>query len=87
VHHRLGIVIGGSAYPDVAAAQPRAWAGHVALREQGLEARSVPIVLQLDHINGRRTDNRLENLRILCPNCHAQTETWCGKNRRPGPPR
>lgn len=37
--------------------------------------------LQLDHINGSRTDNRIENLRILCPNCHAQTETWTGKNR------
>lgn len=33
--------------------------------------------LQLDHINGINTDNRLENLRILCPNCHSQTETYC----------
>lgn len=37
--------------------------------------------LQLDHINGNRTDNRIENLRILCPNCHSQTETWTGKNK------
>ena len=36
-----------------------------------------PIVLQLDHINGVHNDNRLKNLRILCPNCHSQTETWC----------
>jgi hypothetical protein len=39
------------------------------------------IPLELDHINGRRDDNRLANLRILCPNCHAQTDTYRGKNR------
>ena len=38
------------------------------------------ISLQLDHINGQRKDNRLENLRLLCPNCHSQTDTFCGKN-------
>jgi len=43
-----------------------------------------PLSLQLDHINGRHTDNRLENLRILCPNCHAQTPTFAGKNSRLG---
>lgn len=39
------------------------------------------INLHLDHINGNNTDNRLENLRMLCPNCHSQTDTYTGKNK------
>lgn len=38
-----------------------------------------PLVLQIDHINGDNRDNRIENLRLLCPNCHSQTETFCRK--------
>jgi len=41
--------------------------------------RGKPLVLQLDHINGDPHDNRLENLRLLCPNCHSQTRTFTGK--------
>jgi hypothetical protein len=38
------------------------------------------ITLQLEHINGISTDNRIENLCLLCPNCHSQTKTYAGKN-------
>lgn len=39
-----------------------------------------PIPLQVHHINGNHQDNRLENLQLLCPNCHALTDSYCGKN-------
>lgn len=43
--------------------------------------RGKSISLELDHINGVNIDNRLENLRLLCPNCHAQTESYCYHNK------
>lgn len=42
------------------------------------------IVLELDHINGDSNDNSLENVRLLCPNCHSQTHTFRIKNRGSG---
>ena len=41
-----------------------------------------PLTLQLDHINGNHSDNRLENLRVICPNCHSQTETFGNKRTK-----
>ena len=40
--------------------------------------RGKDLKLQVDHINGIHHDNRPENLRFLCPNCHSQTNTFCG---------
>lgn len=45
------------------------------------EWQGVSLTLHLDHINGDSRDNRLENLRILCPNCHSQTSTFGAKSR------
>ncbi len=43
---------------------------------------SKPITLQVDHIDGNSDNNFPENLRLLCPNCHSQTDTWVTRNKK-----
>jgi len=44
------------------------------------EGQKIPI--QLEHKNGVHNDNRIKNITFLCPNCHALTDTYCGKNKK-----
>lgn len=44
------------------------------------EWRGKPLVLELDHIDGNNHNHKIGNLRLLCPNCHSQTDTYCGRN-------
>ena len=43
--------------------------------------RGEPLGLEIDHVDGDFHNNERDNLRFLCPNCHAQTDTWCGRSR------
>lgn len=47
-----------------------------------IEWQGKTLSLELDHINGVNNDNRLENLRFLCPNCHSQTSTYGSRNQQ-----
>ncbi len=46
------------------------------------EWRGKPLVLEMHHLDGNRFNNRLENLQLLCPNCHSQTDNFRYKNKK-----
>jgi hypothetical protein len=80
------ILVEGSTYKDATKLKKRLFAE--GLKEEKCENCGItewqgkPISLQIHHINGVHNDNRLENIQILCPNCHSQTDTYSGKNSK-----
>lgn len=46
------------------------------------EWNGIPITLELEHIDGDNSNNSRDNLEAICPNCHSQTKTWRGKNKK-----
>lgn len=54
---------------------------HCAICNMEPKWQGLPLTFRLDHINGIHNDNRLENLRWLCPNCDSQQDTYCGANQ------
>jgi predicted nucleic acid-binding Zn ribbon protein len=44
----------------------------------------LPITLEMEHVDGNSENNKEQNLILLCPNCHSQTETWKGRNKGKG---
>ena len=58
--------------------------GHQCEVCKNTEWQDQPIPLDMDHINGNSTNNDMTNLRLICPNCHAQTPTYKNKNKGNG---
>lgn len=48
------------------------------------EYNGLPLTLQVDHKNGLANDNSIDNLRLICPNCHSQSDTFGGRNKGQG---
>jgi HNH endonuclease len=85
------ILVQGSTYSR-GSLKRRLWASGLKPRQcelcgQGELWHGSPMGLILDHANGQRDDNRLENLRIVCPNCAATLDTHCGRKNRQEPER
>ncbi len=55
---------------------------HKCYKCQRTEWNGKPISIELEHIDGNHDNNNLDNLTLLCPNCHAQTDTYRGKNKK-----
>lgn len=80
------ILVKHSTYLNTSSLKKRLWSAGIKKKKCeycGIESWvGKPAPLSLDHINGNRFDNRIENLRILCYNCHGLTDTFAGRNKK-----
>lgn len=79
------ILVENSTYTDMSSLKKRLISmGYIRNRcyicDLGPQWNGMNLVLHMDHVNGTHNDNRLVNLRMLCPNCHTQTDTYTGRN-------
>lgn len=72
------VLIENSPVTNTNSLKKRLW--NAGLKEKKCEICGATEHLEMHHINGDSTDNRIENLQILCPMCHASTENFRGKN-------
>ena len=89
ISHHTGKIWNKGKYKDISLLKGKQQIRQALIRERGYQCEyckfstwnDQPIPIEMDHINGNRMDDRIENLKLLCANCHAQTPTYRNRKR------